>query len=83
MYICKECGYIFEEPEKWQETHGNDNPNYFEDFLGCPICLSTDYTLALPCDFCGEFIEGEYVELKDKQLACNACYIVKDLEELI
>ena len=37
MYVCKECGHLFEEPRKMVERHGLDSPPY-EEFNVCPSC---------------------------------------------
>lgn len=37
LYRCLDCGYIFEEPVVWQESHGLDTPPY-EEWSGCPRC---------------------------------------------
>lgn len=36
-YICLECGYEFDEPMTWVETHGLEHGPY-ERWSGCPIC---------------------------------------------
>lgn len=55
---------------------------HFENFTGCPNCLGLDYAQSILCSFCGKLIKGEYVELKDNLIACDDCYVIKDLEDL-
>lgn len=55
MYICLECGHIFDEGEekRWSESRGE----YWgmpcgEELTGCPICEG-DYEKAEKCIICG------------------------------
>ena len=76
MYICIECGYIFEEPYCWEETHGFEYGPY-EKFSGCPKCCGA-YAETFPCDICNNWIETDYVETDDGQRYCEDCFrIVK------
>ena len=61
MYLCRECKNLFEEPKTYVETHGLENPPY-EEFKCCPFC-GGGYVKTMPCDYCGEYIEGKYVEI--------------------
>ena len=61
MYICLDCGCIFENPRKYVETHGLDSPPY-EEWSGCPSCGGV-YTEARKCDGCEKWIDGEFVEI--------------------
>ena len=71
MFICLECGYVFSEPEYWEETHGLDYGPY-EKWSGCPRCRSS-YAETYPCDRCGEWIDGAYIKIDDKRY-CEYCY---------
>lgn len=44
MYICGECGMIFDEIAHWEESRGEfwGQPAY-ERMSGCPYCHSTDF----------------------------------------
>ncbi len=79
MYVCKECGEIFEEPEHCVERHGFTDGMY-EEWDGCPEC-GGNYTEAFCCDLCGEYIQGDYIETKNGTLICENCYEVKDIDE--
>lgn len=72
MFICRDCGRIFETPQQIIERHGLDSPPY-EEFSGCPFC-GGDYTETYVCCECGQFITGDFVELKNGEHYCNACY---------
>jgi hypothetical protein len=52
MYICLNCGFVFERPGKWLQKHGLQTPPY-EMLLCCPIC-GGDFDLAQDCAVCGK-----------------------------
>ena len=78
MFICLDCGCIFEEPTKYIDTHGLDYPPY-EEYSGCPSCGGA-YTEAPRCDGCGEYITDTYVEIGDERY-CEDCFIIRKLGE--
>lgn len=70
MYICEECGFIFEEEQKaeWYEERGE----YFgtpvsEAWSGCPHCHGS-YREIEPCKACGEY---KYIE--EGEDFCEEC----------
>lgn len=71
MYVCLDCQAIFQNPEKWVETHGLSSPPY-ECRTGCPHCHGA-YTETYKCDCCDEWIEGEYIKI-DGDRYCEHCY---------
>jgi hypothetical protein len=79
MFVCRECKNLFEEPKTYFETHGLETPPY-EKFTCCPFCGGT-YVKTMPCDYCGEYIEGKYVEMPDKKVCCDYCYLEFDIVE--
>lgn len=72
MYVCKDCGRIFEDAKHYTDTHGLDSPPY-EGWSGCPSC-GGDYGVGYTCDGCGEYIVGTYIKLQDGQRLCDNCY---------
>ena len=78
MYICLECKSIFNEPEKWVETHGLSSPPY-ESWSGCPYCRGS-YAETYQCERCGEWIEGSYIKIDDNRY-CEYCYDKYELGE--
>lgn len=78
MYLCIECGALFDEPRRTIETHGLDSPPY-EVWNVCPECGGA-YVKTMQCDLCGEWITGDYVELDDNSTVCECCYVVKNIE---
>ena len=76
MYVCKECGELFEHPNEWCETHGFDYPPY-EEFSECPSC-GGNYEEAYRCSECGEYISGKYIMLKGGKRICDNCYSEHD-----
>lgn len=80
MFVCLECGNVFEEPQYWEETHGLDHGPY-EAFSGCPDCAGA-YVEAYECDCCGEVINTDtYVEIEDQKY-CEHCFTIKRLEDI-
>ena len=77
MYVCLDCGRAFEDPKHYVETHGlNSSP--YEEWDGCPKC-GGNYVEAILCYECGEWITGEYVELKNGDVIGECCYEIKDI----
>lgn len=78
MFLCKECGGLFETPKCTVE--------HLEHF-GCPCareeycspCCSADYIPAQACKICGDWICGEYIELVNGEMVCDSCYVRKDI----
>lgn len=73
MYICLECGYIFDSPKIYSEKHGLDTPP-FEQIEGCPKC-GGDFTEAIKCAICGEYIVDRYYHLCTDEDVCDECCI--------
>ena len=71
MFVCLDCGRVFEDPIHWEETHGLDTPPY-EHFTGCPYCGGA-YTEAHRCDCCEEWIVDDYYKTDDGQRYCEDC----------
>ena len=79
MWVCVECGELFEEPEHYVEKHNLDSPPY-EEWDGCPECAGT-FVEAFRCDCCDEFITGDYFEIENGKKYCQECcrsYELKD-----
>ena len=79
MWVCTNCGHIFEEPYRWEERHGFDY-GPFEKFSGCPKC-GEPYAEAHKCDECDEWIWGEYIKTASGQRICENCYTTYELGE--
>ena len=54
MFVCLDCGYVFEEAVRHTETHGFTDGRY-ETWHGCPKC-SGAFVETRCCDNCGEYI---------------------------
>lgn len=53
MYICKECGHIFEEGEQSTYIERHDEVDGFPEYFSCcPVC-GGDYEEAVICEACG------------------------------
>ena len=77
MFVCLECGHVFEEPKSYVETHGLDSPPY-ENSKGCPICCGA-YVEAYRCNCCEEWIDDIYIKTDDDYRYCLNCYQVLHL----
>lgn len=78
MFVCIECGRLFDEPQYWEEKHGLDTPPY-EKMSGCQFCGGA-YTEAFPCDCCGEWITDNYIKVDGKRY-CSECCLPYELGE--
>ena len=72
MFVCKECGHLFDEPIEWEERHGFSYPP-FEQWSGCPMCRGA-YAEAHKCDCCDEWIVDDYIKTDDGTRYCSECY---------
>ena len=72
MFVCIECGNVFNVPKKYTETHGLDcGP--FEVCNACPVCGGS-YTEALKCDCCENWIINDYIKTDDGKRYCENCF---------
>ena len=78
MFVCIECGVLFEDPVEWEEHHGLEHGPY-EHWTGCPSCHS-GYAEAHRCDECSEWIVDDYIKVGDKRY-CSECYWPMELGE--
>lgn len=78
MFVCLDCGEVFEEPVYWEETHGLDHGPY-EQWSGCPKCGEA-YVETYLCDCCNEWITWDYIETDDGKRYCDNCYRAIRLE---
>lgn len=79
MYICNNCGILFETPTQYTETHGIETPPY-EVWNGCPECGGS-YTKTFECDVCGEYILGEYITVVNGMKICEECFTTSNIME--
>ena len=77
LYVCLECGGLFQNPVEWEETHNLDTPPY-ERFSGSPCCFS-NYTTAYKCSCCGEYIVDSYIKIDSDERICGNCYQVMEM----
>ena len=76
MFICLDCGHMFDKPKMYTETHGLPYPPY-ETWGGCPKCGGV-YDFAKECDVCGRCFDGEYVRIVDGTIVCSNCYEIEE-----
>jgi len=72
MFICEDCGAIFEEPDVWEEYRGecHGSPAY-EKMCGCPYCRGgfSEYCGDDECeDEIPEMTDEEYEEFISKEI---------------
>lgn len=79
MFICLDCGCVFDEPKHWIETHGLDSPPY-EECDGCPSCGGA-YAETYKCDGCNDWLCGTYAETKNGNKYCENCYEIREVGE--
>ena len=68
MYICNDCGAVFEECKVEYEFHPYGSGTAKEEWWYCPNCDSADFEEAKECKRCGEY----FVSLTDG--LCDLCY---------
>lgn len=78
MFLCEECGELFEEPvQKVYSHHSEVEYNCNEFFSACPKCGSDNYFSAVKCCECRQEINEEldslYVRFDNGDLVCNDC----------
>lgn len=73
MFICNDCGAMYDSLEKFHEYIDDDGHEY-NIYYGCPNCRSDNVDQLCKCDLCGEYVADGYVLLKDGTIACNNCY---------
>jgi hypothetical protein len=74
MYICENCGEVFEECDTHYEAHPYGDGYAHEAWSCCPYCRDTDVVEAHQCEACEEY----FASLTDGIL-CEKCY--KESEE--
>lgn len=83
MFLCLDCGRTFEEDKvaTWKEVMGEcwGAPCY-EEGRGCPYCYGS-YTETYRCAECNEWIEGQYIKLKNGDRICEECYTTYEIGE--
>lgn len=66
MFICEECGEVFEEPNVYKEHHPYGMGFATEYFAVCPCCNDTSISEAKRCDVCGEWFAKLHDDLCDE-----------------
>lgn len=76
MYICRDCGRVFDNPAFFFENHGFDY-GPAEKWDCCPFCGSVSFDEAVYCDGCHEAVsEEEAVTIRANDRTyhfCEAC----------
>lgn len=69
MFICTDCGTVFEYPAKIIEVHRELDCSAKEVFSHCPACLSDQFEEAEICAMCG----GGFEKYTDEFGMCGDC----------
>ena len=69
MWICEDCGAVFDEAKIIEEHHPYGMTYATEYWAACPHCESTNIEEARFCERCERYV----VELQDGEL-CDVCY---------
>ena len=78
MYVCKECGNVFDRPFRITEClEFFGQPCVREEF--CSPCCKASYEQSQPCAICGEVICGDYIEMANGERICDSCYVRKTI----
>ena len=77
MFVCLDCGCIFEEPVRHTETHGFTDGLY-ETWDGCPKCGGA-FVETKRCDNCNEYIIDKYIKTSNGDFLCDNCYTERDV----
>lgn len=78
IFVCRNCGSLFEEPDYYLERHGLDTPPY-EHIDMCPVCKSSDIAETFQCALCGEYIISQYIQLSNGLYICSDCYTENEI----
>lgn len=72
MYICEDCGAVFEEPSVYEDHHPYGMTYAVEEWAECPKCGGS-FDEAVQCPRCWEYV----TKLTDG--VCEECY--KEMNE--
>lgn len=72
MYICLECGAVFEQPKRTIERFEHSRMTIKE----CPNCQSQALEKATTCDLCGAYISQEQARYG----MCSQCEMETDAD---
>ena len=69
MFICLDCGNVFDEPATYVEHHPYGSGYADEEFCVCPYCRG-DCAPAIQCEQCGEYYIEEEMH---NSIICSTC----------
>ena len=74
MWYCLNCKTEFEEPDTVTDYVTSDPYPMGPTISVCPHCGYDEFVEAIECEYCGEYIVGEYIKIKDGICYCENCY---------
>lgn len=72
-YYCLDCNSTFNDPVI------RDMDEFGGAVMCCPHCRSPQYVFAKQCELCGNYIDDDYIVLKDGTVVCENCYDMKSV----
>jgi hypothetical protein len=79
MFVCLDCGHVFDDAAQYTETHGFTDGLY-ETWKGCPKCGGA-FVETRHCDNCGRYIVDTYIKTASSEFLCSNCYTEQDIED--
>lgn len=74
MYICEECGAMFEQPRITYESHPYGEGWATEEGAVCPCCGEGGlFPEAIQCEYCGEYFALKDVDYIGQHWYCEVC----------
>lgn len=73
MYVCRECGAVFEQPAR-------DELDMLV-FLECPYCFGNEFVETKLCANCGHYVTGNYIKTAWGDVLCEDCYEEENIFE--
>ncbi len=77
MFICNDCGEIFDEPRQSIILHDEVDCQREEYYDTCPSCGENDIDVVVQCTVCNDYIaeykREDYVAFESGDVVCNEC----------
>ena len=76
MFICNDCGEVFEEAMVVTDHYPYGDTTVPYDWYVCPNCKENNISRAVECSHCGEIISEDASIIDDKleHRYCETCY---------
>ena len=81
MFVCLNCGDVFDEPIRWKEYLGERFGEHVYEYLTGSPCCKHGYEEAYKCDCCDDWIVDGYIKTDDGHRYCENCILHYELGE--